>query len=181
MKTSLRYTHALMALFALLVVSTAAFAADPGAPFPATSEASDQKAGSLLFYNIYTSSATNSNTSNTQINITNSSDQIPAFVHLFFVDGSNCSVADSFICLTANQTATFLAADVDPGISGYIVAVASDFFGNPARHNFLIGDEYVKFATGHSANLGAIAFAKISVENQINEEGTLATLSLNGV
>src|SRR5262245_5487461 len=91
MKTSLRYTHMLMALFALLVVSTAAFAADPGLPVPAASEASDQKAGSLLIYNAYTSSATNANTANTRINITNTNDSARGnvFVHLFFVDGSN--------------------------------------------------------------------------------------------
>src|SRR6185369_13715058 len=116
MKTSLRYTHALMALFALLVMVSAAIAADPGPRLPATSEASDQKAGSLLYYNAYTSSATNANSANTRINITNSSDTNATFVHLFFVDGSNCSVADSYICLTANQTASFLTADVDPGV-----------------------------------------------------------------
>src|SRR5678815_4005600 len=131
MKPSLRYTHVLTALFALLVMASAALAADPGPRLPDTSEASDQKAGSLLFYNTYTSSATNANTANTRINITNSNDSSGVFVHLFFVDGSNCSVADSFICLTANQTASFLAADVDPGISGYIVAVATDGEGIP--------------------------------------------------
>jgi len=49
------------------------------------------------------------------INITNTNGSQTAFVHLFFVDGSNCSVADSFVCLTANQTMTLNAADVDPG------------------------------------------------------------------
>jgi hypothetical protein len=80
---------------------------------------------------------------------------------LFFVS-DGCSVADSYICLTANQTASFLASDVDPGIKGYIVAVATDFNGCPTNHNFLIGDEYVKFSSGHAANLGAEAFAKIT-------------------
>jgi hypothetical protein len=181
MKTSLRYMHALSAMFALLLLSTAAFAADPGAPFPATSEASDQKAGSLLFYNVYTSSATNSNTTNTKVNITNSDDSRPAFVHLFFVDGSTCTVADSYICLTANQTASFLAADVDPGISGYIVAIATDFEGLPDMFNFLIGDEYVKYASGHSANLGAIAFAKILETNVVSTDGSLAAIFFDGL
>jgi hypothetical protein len=180
MKTSLRYTHALMALFALLVMASAAFAGDPGARIPASSEASDQKAGSLLFYNTYTSSAANAVTTNTRINITNTDDSDGVFVHLFFVDGSNCSIADSYICLTANQTASFLAADVDPGISGYIVAVATDSYGCPIVFNKLIGDEYVKFGTGHAANLGAIAFAKNSRENTISQDGTLATLLFNG-
>ena len=176
MKTSLRYTHALAALLALLVMTTAAFAGDPGQAFPPTSEASDQKAGSLLFYNAYTSSATNANTHNTRINITNTSSTSAAFVHLFFVDGATCSVADSYICLTANQTASFLAADVDPGINGYIVAVASDFDGIPTFFNYLIGDEYVKYASGHAANLGAIAFAKTSRETIVSADETTAVL-----
>jgi len=41
-------------------------------------------------------------------------------VHLFFVDGATCSIADSLVCLTPNQTASFLASDIDPGTTGYI-------------------------------------------------------------
>jgi hypothetical protein len=35
---------------ALVMMASAAFAADPGLQFPAASELSDQKAGSVLFY-----------------------------------------------------------------------------------------------------------------------------------
>src|SRR5215471_8905496 len=164
MTTSRHFTTLLTALFAMLVMSAAAFAADPGLPVPATSEASDQKAGALLFYNAYTSSATSANTANTRINITNTNALSGIFVHLFFVDGSTCSVADSFICLTQNQTASFLTSDVDPGINGYIVAVTVNGAGVPVPFNFLIGDEYVKYGSGHAANLGAIAFAEINGE-----------------
>ncbi|MEP7336692.1 MAG: hypothetical protein ABI977_02925, partial [Acidobacteriota bacterium] len=132
----------------------------PGSPFPTTSEVSDQKAGSVLVYNLYSSGSTNSNTQNTRINITNTNQSFPIAVHLFFVDGTSCSIADANICLTANQTTSFLASDIDPGTTGYIVAIASDTAtGCPANFNFLIGDEYVKLATGHAANLGAEAFA----------------------
>jgi hypothetical protein len=161
MKTSRKLTSVFLTLFALTLMSVAAMAADPGAPYPATSEVSDQKAGSVLFYNIYTSAASGGNTQNARISLTNTSSTSAAFVHLFFVSDS-CSVADSYICLTPNQTASFLASDVDPGIKGYIVAVAVDFNGCPTSHNFLIGDEYVKFSSGHAANLGAEAFARIS-------------------
>ncbi|HQR35408.1 MAG TPA: proprotein convertase P-domain-containing protein [Blastocatellia bacterium] len=133
----------------------------PGNGIPYTSEMSDQKAGSVLIYNIYTSGATSGNTQNTRLNITNADPSRAVFVHLFFV-AEGCSVADSYLCLTANQTASFLASDLDPGTTGYLVAVAVNQIGCPITANCLIGDEYVKFTSGHAANLGAEAFAGIA-------------------
>jgi len=134
----------------------------PGRPFQTTwPVASDQKAGSVLIYNLYTS-ATNANLENTRISLTNIEPSRKAFVHLFFVDGSSCSVADMFICLTPNQTTSFLTSDFDPGTSGYLVAVAVDENGCPTNFNFLIGDAYVKFASGHAANLAAVSVAAIA-------------------
>ncbi|MGE0883152.1 MAG: hypothetical protein AB7P14_06380 [Blastocatellales bacterium] len=188
MQTSRKYTPALLALFALVVMSSFALAADPGLQYPPFSEASDQKAGSVLFYNIYSSGATSGNTENTRINITNTSSQRAAFVHLYFVS-NGCSIADSYICLTANQTASFLTSDVDPGVKGYIVAVAVDpIFGCPVRFNWLIGDEYVKMASGHAANLGAIAFAAVPAPQEEAEgiipgcgpDSVTATLNFDG-
>src|SRR5262245_10453930 len=158
-------TRAVLSLLALILFTGAALAADPGLPIPGTSEASDQKAGSLIFYNAYTSDPTNPNAADTRVNITNTNNQLSVAVHLFFVNGANCQVADSFICLTENQTASFLTSDLDPGASGYIVAVASFSDGTPRQFNFLIGDEYVKYASGHSANLGAVAFSKLTATN----------------
>ncbi|MEK7833578.1 MAG: hypothetical protein AAB401_20995, partial [Acidobacteriota bacterium] len=91
------------------------------------------------------------------------------------------SIADSYICLTPNQTASFLASDLDPGISGYIVAVASNPDGTPANFNYLVGDEYVKFTSGHTANLGAIAFSKLNDANVIDTTGSLAALFFDGL
>lgn len=180
----MRNTHKLaqlfLALFALMIMSTLALAADPGLIYPPTSEASDQKAGSVLIYNLYTSGATSGNTQNTRINITNTSVTSAAAVHLFFVS-EGCSIADSFICLTANQTASFLTSDVDPGVSGYIVAIATDLDGLPLLHNWLIGDEYVKLSSGHAANLGAVAFAKLNNANVVSTDGSLAALFFDGV
>ncbi|MCG3159817.1 MAG: hypothetical protein JMDDDDMK_00837 [Acidobacteria bacterium] len=184
MTTSRKLTSALLALFALVMMSASALAADPGLVYPPTSEVSDQKAGSVLFYNYYTSGATSGNSQNTRINITNTSTTSAAFVHLFFVAASNCSVADSFICLTATQTASFLASDVDPGVSGYIVAVASSgVTGCPVAFNHLIGDEYIKTTTGHAANLGAEAFAALynGVIPGCDGNSITATLAFNGV
>jgi hypothetical protein len=182
MRTSRKLTSALLALFALVLMSTAALAADPGLVYPPTSEVSDQKAGSVLVYNFYTSGATSGNAQNTRINITNTSTSSAAFVHLYFV-GETCSIADSFICLTATQTASFLASDVDPGISGYIVAIAVDGVnGCPFSFNFLIGDEYVKLTTGHAANLGAEAFSALftGVLPGCDANSTTAAVAFNG-
>jgi hypothetical protein len=75
---------------------------------------------------------------------------------------SGCSVADRFMCLTANQTSTFNAYDEDPGIQGYLIAVAVDGVnGCPMSFNFLIGDEFIKNNGTHQANLGAEAFAAL--------------------
>lgn len=154
----------------------------PGAAPQAASPVSDQKAGSVLIYNVYTSSASAPNTQNTRISLTNVDQSRAAYVHLFFVDGSNCSVADSYICLTANQTTSFLASDLDPGTTGYIVAVAVDRQGCPINFNYLIGDEYVKFSSGHAANLGAEAISAIAGGlPACNENSVTAALAFDGV
>ncbi|MDQ3012896.1 MAG: hypothetical protein M3X11_19580, partial [Acidobacteriota bacterium] len=117
------------------------------------------------------------------INLTNTNPTLPIAVHLFFVDGTSCSVADANICLTPNQTTSFMASDLDPGSTGYIVAIASDAVtGCPINFNFLIGDEYVKLASGHAANLGAEAFAAIAGGLSFcNTNSVTAQLNFDGV
>ncbi|HZS04385.1 MAG TPA: hypothetical protein VFD58_06080 [Blastocatellia bacterium] len=161
MRLSHKLTQLLLSLAALVVVSASALAADPGAPvvpvFP-----SDQLPGNVLIYNIYTSSSTNPGVQDTRISITNTNDAFGIAVHLFFVDGRTCSVADSFVCLTKSQTMTFYASDMDPDTTGYIIAIATDSNGIPVPFTQvgpgarLIGDEQVKFASGHHASLGAV-------------------------
>ncbi len=180
MRTSRCFSSLLLAVAAFLVMATNAFAADPGIPFPVDGAVNDQKAGSILIYNVYISSPTSPASENTRISITNVSDSRAASVHLFFIDGATCSPADSIVCLTPRQTSVFRASDFDPGTMGYIVAVAIDGNGCPAIHNALIGDEYVKFASGHAANLQAESVAAKSVP-VCNDTDTTATLNFNGV
>lgn len=175
-------TQAVCMLILFWLCGLPARGADPGLTYPPTSEVSDQKAGSVLIYNFYTSGATSGNTQNTQFNLTNTSTVSAAFVHLFLIADSG-SPADFFLCLVANQTATFLASDVDPGVSGYMVAVAVDgVVGCPLSFNFLSGDALVKLPTGHQASLAAEAFAALynGILPGCDPNSVTAILSFNG-
>jgi hypothetical protein len=182
MQTSRKLVNALIAVAALVMMSVSALAADPGDAYPAASELSDQKAGSILVYPVYTSSTANPAAQNTVMSITNTSSSSAVFVHLFFIANS-CSVADRFICLTAQQTSTIDAFADDPGITGYVIAIASDGVnGCPNSHNFLIGDEYVKFSDGYFGSLGAEAFSALYQGSLpgCDANSTFADLFFNG-
>lgn len=138
-------------------------AVGPGNPFPASSEASDQKAGSVLVFPFYSSIGTNATRENTRFNLTNTEVSRSVAVHLFFIQDDAAAVADAYVCLTPNQTTSFLASDFDPDVSGYLIAIAvNERTGCPINFNFLIGDEFVKLSSGHAANLAAVAFAALT-------------------
>jgi hypothetical protein len=149
----LHHLRRLSLLISLLVVLSNSSAAQ--------SFLSDQKAGSVLFFNKYKSSITNPSAEDTQISITNTHQSLPVEVHLFFVDGNTCSVADTFIHLTPNQTVSFLASDFDPGVQGYLVAIAGSGF-SPTQFNFLIGNARLRELDGRQADLQAVAVSKLS-------------------
>jgi hypothetical protein len=135
----------------------------------------------VLFYPIYTSSATDSSQEDTRINITNVEIHRPVAVHLFFVDGTSCSVADMFVCLSENQTASFLASEFDPGTTGFLIAVAVDSLGCPTSFNALMGDEYVRLASGHESNLAAEAAAALNISRLCDGNSFTAQLNFDGV
>lgn len=164
-KSAGRITGLMMILIAIALLTATAIAQSPGTPGTPLTEAlssppSDQKPGSILFYNYYTSSTTNLNESTT-FSITNTSTVQSVLVHLFFVEGRSCSVRDFYVCLTRNQKTSFKAEDFDPDTAGYLLAVATDGDGCPINWNFLIGDEYIRTIAGYQANLGAEAIAAI--------------------
>lgn len=116
---------------------------------------SDNKAASVLIYNVYTSGL-NSAQQDTRLTLTNVHPQLPSYVHLFFIDGSTCSIANWTLTLTQNQTVSMMMSDIDPNVTGYIIAVTVDEFGCPNSFNYLVGEALVKFDSGHSANLAAV-------------------------
>ena len=158
-------TKFLFAMLALFTMSSMALGADPGRPDREADDArrplpSDQKPGSILVYNIYASSATDPGKMDTDISLTNINTTQVAYAHIFFV-ADGCSTADAFICLTPNQTVSFLASSIDPGIKGHIMVIATNDKGCPISFNYLIGSEFVKFDTGHAANLAAESYAAL--------------------
>lgn len=163
-----------LVMAALSLLSTAAFAQ----AYPiGNSHISDMKPGSVLFYNRYSSNPSNPQLGDTQINITNVSQSLSASVHLFLVDGGSCSIADSFIGLTPNQTASFLMSDIDPGIAGYVVAVAVD--DGPTQFNNLIGTEFIRETDGKMGFLQAVSIAKRSPGSVAPDADGLTSLIFN--
>lgn len=161
------------------VAALALFGGTALAQYPiGNSHLSDMKPGSVLFFNRYSSNPISPQLGDTQINITNVA-SVPVDIHLFLVDGGSCSVADSFIGLTKFQTASFLVSDFDPGIQGYIVAVAVN--GGPTRQNSLIGTEFIRESDGRTGYLQAISIAKRSPGEVIPNENGEAVLNFNGV
>ncbi|MBS1788862.1 MAG: hypothetical protein JST85_14125 [Acidobacteria bacterium] len=137
----------------------------------------DQKPGSVLFFNRYTSNASNPSRENSTINITNTNATTATKVRLFLVSGSTCQTTEIQLCLAAQETASFLMSDFDPGVKGYAMAVATNDLGQPVQFNWLTGNVVVKQTASNSPGsyssvLSAVALAK-------RKDG--AVTNLNGV
>ncbi len=131
----------------------------------AATRQSDQKPGSVLFYQRYLSTIGATNGNNTTISITNTSPTTSGRVRLFFIDAADCSSFEQAVCLSAQQTTSFKMSDFDPGTTGYCVAVACDAAGNPTQFNWLIGNAQLRQTSLfngqlYDASLSAIAIAK---------------------
>jgi len=140
---------------------------------------SDQKAGSILFFAKYTSDTVDPQREDTQINITNTNVEADVDVHLYLVDGSTCAVSDSRVTLSPNQTSSFLASDLDPGIVGYIVAIAN-YEGVPTWFNYLIGDAYYHELDGQVGMLPAMAISRVSHDDVRVKPNETADLVFDG-
>jgi hypothetical protein len=154
-----------------------------GLNFPSRSEASGQKAGSVLVFPLYSSDPTSPARENARFHLTNIHPSRAVAVHLFFIEFDSPFIADSYVCLTPSQTSSFLASDLDPGITGYLIAIATDKeLGCPINFNYLIGDEFVKLASGHATNLNALAFAALAGEPvPCDGESSIAEIKFDGL
>lgn len=160
----------------LLSLSTCLWAADPGTELPGTSDFSDQKTGSVLVFPFYTSTATPS-AQNTYVTVVNHSNDSGVNLRFTFVGNDGSFAPTNPLFLSASQNVTFLTSDIDPGFTGFIVAVAVNGSGFPINFNFLSGQANIKLASGHAASLKAEAIAAISLPAF---SGATATLNFDG-
>jgi len=143
---------------------------------------SDIKLGSVLFFNYYVSDSLSSSI-NTRVSLTNANPIQDIAIHIFLVDTTTCNTADFYICLTRNQTTTFVLSDVDPDTAGYLLAVAVDSEGKPTSFNYLAGEQYTVAPTGHRYGMAAISAARLDGVNSsspVNSDSISSTLFFNG-
>ncbi|MFN0120175.1 MAG: hypothetical protein ACKV2V_06705 [Blastocatellia bacterium] len=179
-------TLAALVCLASMALAQANSGIGPGLAYPPASEASDQKAGSVLIYNFYSSDA-GAPATDTRFSITNVNARQGVWAHLFFVDGANCTAQDVYQYLSPNKTTVFSASYYDPLTTGFLVVVATNpDNGCPISHNFLIGSAFVNFRNGadvYRANLPAVAVAALAdtgKEIECDEVNYIATLRFNG-
>ncbi|MEY3283115.1 MAG: hypothetical protein RIR86_1128, partial [Acidobacteriota bacterium] len=163
-------------------MTVSATPAGPGDPVGLVlGQTAAQKPGSVLIYNLY-ASGSNPAVSDSRISITNTSPVRSSYIHFFFVDGLNCSVADMTITLTPNQTTSFLASDFDPGVTGYLIAIATDANGFPEVYNHLVGESLVRLESGHRAALPALSVAALGLGGPTcSPNATTTTVAFDGL
>jgi hypothetical protein len=156
-------TRTLFLLATLTALAIGAFAQQPsgdpsnpdGDPIGRGNEVHDQRAGSMLIYNYYTSKSPG--TQNTLLTFTNTHSSSEVYVRLAFVEGTSGQPAFGTLNLAPGQTQNFLASDVDPNTTGYLIATATDYAGATIQFDFLMGMATITLASGHQATLGALA------------------------
>ncbi len=152
MRTSHKLTRIVVTLFALAMLSLAAFAGDN----PVDPGISDQKAGSILVFPYYT----NVGQSDTRIQITNvgaGSAGNYARLHILLMD-KGCQQLDYYACITPNGSLVEKASTFDPTNSGYIIVLVVDPDGKPdPARNWIIGNAFVNDGD-YVGNYGAEAF-----------------------
>lgn len=142
------------------LIFTAQAASEAGQPAPPPVPLVASVPGSLLVFNLFTSQAANRARQDSRMNLTNTHESRAVTLRLILVEGGSGAMTDSFLRLPAQQTTSVFASDLDPGVTGYLLAMACDeTTGCPVSFNHLVGDEYVKLGSGQAANLPAESFA----------------------
>lgn len=143
----------------------------------------DQKPGSILFFNRYSSSASNPLVEDTRLSIANTNPIESVYIRMFLVDSATCQVTNMSFCLAPQQSFSLQMSDLDPGVKGYVMAVAVNANGEPAQFNWLVGNAIVKqpasnIGRPYASVLSAYAVARRKNDAIINNNG-LAEMIFN--
>ena len=173
-----RFFHLTLLLLALTLLHTAAAAQNPdGDPIGRGNEVHDQRAGSLLIYNYYTS-RTSGGGADTRITLTNTHETLGVQVKFYFVDGATGQPTPGSFSLAPAQTQAFLMSETDPNITGYIIAMAVNVEGEPIQFDFLMGSATITLASAQRATLGALA---VPINPNINYAALPRQLALDQI
>lgn len=168
----------------LLLAPARSLGVDPGTAYPSASEASDNRAGSVLVFPFFNTSTTAPNSESAALTLTNTHDT-GVDVRLFFVrgtSGATNSLATLLLTLPPHAPRSVPASAVAPGFRGYVIAVAiQGSTGCPIAFNHLIGDVDVKLSTGHFASLPATAVAALYTGRVRGCAAGNASLNFDGV
>lgn len=149
--------------------------APPSTPLPSPAVQAGSS-GSVLVFPYYHSDPTTGK--DTTLTIFNQGGQA-ALVHLFFMSGATCSQADTFITVAANSSVTLSAAQYDPTLIGWLLAVAVDASGNPIANNNLRGTATLNDGD-YIGSYDAKALQALSASPATNNNDGTATLNFNG-
>lgn len=95
--------------------------------------------GSVVLFSQYASSPTEADCHDTFFTLTNSHPSQRAFVRVLFINRDDQSAEEYSICLSAQRSVHWRASELDPGVSGFAYAIATDAAGRPVAFNWLSG------------------------------------------
>ncbi len=119
--------------------------------------ASENKAGSILFFSRFASGSFGAS----QINLTNTHPTQKARLRIFFNGVADTPVVtETIITLLPNQTTTLNPQDFAPDQHGWVMAMVIDARALPLTFNYLLGSSQVSEPGGQAAAFNALAFAR---------------------
>ena len=137
------------------------------------------KTGSVLIYNLVSSSPADPASENTVLDLKNKNLVTATFVNLFFINGRDGSITSRAYCLPPAGKSNISAYELNPGARGYIIAIAVDGSGTPIKFNYLDGSADIRLASGHADTIDAVKIEALSATPAV--AGAITNLNFDDV
>ncbi|MEP7341660.1 MAG: hypothetical protein ABI977_28265 [Acidobacteriota bacterium] len=141
--------------------------------------AQSAQTGSVVLFSDYTSAATGAAGRDTLFKLANSHSTQIATVRVFFINRIDQSAEEYSVCLPAQQTISWRASEMDPGVAGIAYAVATDDAGRPVNFNWLSGASAIIANSQQEPWRDATALAKLASGATMPIKG-FSTIRLDG-